>query len=202
VRALYDYHSSDATNLSFQAGSLIRVLNQLPSGWWDGCVDGERGWFPCNFVSEIEGIALNDEEDFLDVNESDSDESNVESVGDAESAVGTDISQMVAEEFTWVPQVDSQGRTFYVNTQNGATSWEMPATRVFVDDWNDGQLSDDDGEPRSSMDSVDSEDILMLGPIEPEYRVPDEFIVLTCPIYLIAATIHSISFFQSLVHTY
>src|SRR5262245_40153027 len=58
VRALYDYHSSDSTNLSFQAGTLIRVLTQLQSGWWDGCIDGERGWFPCNFVTEVDGETL------------------------------------------------------------------------------------------------------------------------------------------------
>ena len=75
VRALYDYHSPDSTNLSFQAGTLIRVLTQLQSGWWDGCIDGESGWFPCNFVTEVDGDAFREDlEDvgFLDTNDSES----------------------------------------------------------------------------------------------------------------------------------
>ena len=165
--------------MSFQAGTLIRVLTQLQSGWWDGCIDGERGWFPCNFVTEVNSDALGDgEEDFLDPTESSEDEDSAdESIGErALEATGEDISQIMAEEYAWVPQADKEGRTFYINTQNGTTSWELPGTRVFLDDWDDNnKISDDDddddddeeeeGQPRSSIDSENSEEILMLGPI-------------------------------------
>lgn len=36
VRALYAYESNDPSSLSFQPDSVIDVLAQLESGWWDG----------------------------------------------------------------------------------------------------------------------------------------------------------------------
>ncbi|KAJ8516720.1 hypothetical protein ONZ45_g6009 [Pleurotus djamor] len=53
VLAMHDYapqHQS-ATCLSFRAGQVIHVLNRDTSGWWDGELEGRRGWFPSNYVS-------------------------------------------------------------------------------------------------------------------------------------------------------
>src|SRR5277367_1460261 len=183
VRALYDYHSPDSSNLSFQAGTLIRVLTQLPTGWWDGCIDGERGWFPRNFVTEVDMDELgfgDEEEDFLDTNDSSDDTSGDESDGEralAEDMGTRGVSQdlLTTEEFTWVPQADKEGRTFFLNTQNGATSWELPSARVYLDDWDESRISDEEDEglhPRSSLDSENS-DVLMLGPINPQLAVPE-----------------------------
>jgi len=183
VRALYDYHSSDSTNLSFQAGTLIRVLTQLQSGWWDGCIDGERGWFPCNFVTEVDGEELDEEEEgFLDVADSSS-TSGDEDIGEAAlaaSGVVEDITQIMSEEFTWVPQADKEGRTFFLNTTDGSTSWELPSTRVYMDDWEEEtRTSDEEGAQRSSMESENSEDILMLGPIQhQDLIIPDLNVLL------------------------
>lgn len=52
-RALYDYQSRDASSLSFHRGDIIEVLTQLDSGWWDGLLHDERGWFPSNYVAPI-----------------------------------------------------------------------------------------------------------------------------------------------------
>jgi son of sevenless-like protein len=52
-KALYDYSAQDASALSFRRGDVIEVLNQQPSGWWDGLLGEERGWFPSNYVSLI-----------------------------------------------------------------------------------------------------------------------------------------------------
>ena len=185
VRALYDYHSTDPTNLSFQEGTLIRVLTQLQSGWWDGCIDGERGWFPCNFVTEVTPETLAMEEDgFLDVDGSDDssegdeegDEEDGERAllqnGDDEDEEGDDGLVMIGEEFTWIPQADKEGRTFFLNTVTGETSWELPNAQVFVD-WDDNGPSDEEvGGHRSSMDSENSEDILMSGPPQ-GYSIPE-----------------------------
>ncbi|KAI9219122.1 ras guanine nucleotide exchange factor domain-containing protein [Blastocladiella britannica] len=51
VRALYDYDGGESSNLSFKADDLIQVFTQLESGWWDGLLREERGWFPSNYVS-------------------------------------------------------------------------------------------------------------------------------------------------------
>ena len=210
VRALYDYHSPDSTNLSFQAGTLIRVLTQLQSGWWDGCIDGERGWFPCNFVTEVDGNPFHDDSDggFLDTNDSESSvASGDEDIGER-ALVGGDTDDdiiLAAEEFTWVPQADKEGRTFFLNTQNGETSWELPGSRVFLDDWEQPGLHDDDG-PRSSIDSENSEDILMLGPIQhlqkpqPEsYTVPDFNVLPRLELLLTSASLYSVCIIEDFV---
>jgi son of sevenless-like protein len=61
VRALYDYQSTDTSSLSFRAGDLIEVLSQLESGWWDGLLDNERGWFPSNYVEVLSNQELEQE---------------------------------------------------------------------------------------------------------------------------------------------
>lgn len=52
-RALYDYQTDDASSLSFRRGDIIEVLTRLESGWWDGLLGDERGWFPSNYVNVI-----------------------------------------------------------------------------------------------------------------------------------------------------
>ena len=56
-RALYDYEAQDASALSFRRDDIIEVLTQQPSGWWDGLLGKERGWFPSNYV-----VVISDEE--------------------------------------------------------------------------------------------------------------------------------------------
>ncbi|KAG7088582.1 hypothetical protein E1B28_012559 [Marasmius oreades] len=52
-RALYDYTAQDASALTFRTGDVIEILSQQPSGWWDGLLGDERGWFPSNYVAII-----------------------------------------------------------------------------------------------------------------------------------------------------
>ncbi|KKA29010.1 hypothetical protein TD95_005366, partial [Thielaviopsis punctulata] len=54
VRALYNYEADDRTSLSFHEGDVIQVITQLESGWWDGVINGVRGWFPSNYCQVIE----------------------------------------------------------------------------------------------------------------------------------------------------
>jgi len=53
VEALFPFVGNDTSSLSFQRGDIIQVLNRLPSGWWDGLLDDDRGWFPSNYVRRI-----------------------------------------------------------------------------------------------------------------------------------------------------
>lgn len=52
-RALYDYQTVDTSSLSFHKNDIIEVLTRLESGWWDGLLGDERGWFPSNYVTVI-----------------------------------------------------------------------------------------------------------------------------------------------------
>ncbi|KAF7365075.1 hypothetical protein MVEN_00378700 [Mycena venus] len=64
VLAMHDYtpQNQNATCLSFRAGQVIHVLNRDSSGWWDGELEGRRGWFPSNYVN-VDVNALMEEED-------------------------------------------------------------------------------------------------------------------------------------------
>lgn len=53
VQASYDYQSTDPSSLSFRKGDIIEVLSCLESGWWDGLLGEERGWFPSNYVQVL-----------------------------------------------------------------------------------------------------------------------------------------------------
>ncbi|KAG1148339.1 hypothetical protein G6F37_004035 [Rhizopus arrhizus] len=53
VRAIYSYYSEEKSSLSFKKGDYIDVLTKLESGWWDGWCNGERGWFPSNYVEIV-----------------------------------------------------------------------------------------------------------------------------------------------------
>lgn len=52
VIALHDFSSTNETCLSFESGQVIKVFNRDESGWWDGELNGQRGWFPSNYVDE------------------------------------------------------------------------------------------------------------------------------------------------------
>jgi son of sevenless-like protein len=52
-RALYDHRTNDPSYLSFRRDDIIEVLTQQESGWWDGLLGDERGWFPSNYVALI-----------------------------------------------------------------------------------------------------------------------------------------------------
>lgn len=53
VRALYDFQAENETDLSFKEGDMINVLDRTdPSGWYEGELNGVRGYFPSNFVEE------------------------------------------------------------------------------------------------------------------------------------------------------
>ena len=63
VLAMHDFFPQppNATCLTFHAGQVIHVLNRDASGWWDGEVDGRRGWFPSNYVTSEVGLLTEEE---------------------------------------------------------------------------------------------------------------------------------------------
>ncbi|KAF9093416.1 hypothetical protein BGX23_003341 [Mortierella sp. AD031] len=104
VKAMYDFHSEDPTNLTFQRDDVIQVLAQLDSGWWAGLMDGRQGWFPSNYV------------EVLDENDFESDE------GD-EYVEGDDLD---SADDLWLPQTTPDGQVFYYNQRTQESSWTIP----------------------------------------------------------------------------
>ncbi|ORY97659.1 hypothetical protein BCR43DRAFT_563071 [Syncephalastrum racemosum] len=52
-RALYDFAGESADELTFTAGSMITVLEEVDEGWWLGELDGQRGIFPVNYTENV-----------------------------------------------------------------------------------------------------------------------------------------------------
>lgn len=117
VRALYDYEADDHTSLSFRQGDTIQVITQLASGWWDGIINGVRGWFPSNYCAIISEPDRSSEIGTPEGPTFDhgpgSDGSNSE-IRDREEAA------------FWIPQATPDGRLFYFNTLTGVSTMELP----------------------------------------------------------------------------
>ncbi|VEN58936.1 unnamed protein product [Callosobruchus maculatus] len=54
VKALYSYKRINNDELTFKKGDIITVSQKGNlDGWWEGILNGEKGWFPSNYVKEI-----------------------------------------------------------------------------------------------------------------------------------------------------
>ncbi|KAL3423346.1 RasGEF domain-containing protein [Phlyctema vagabunda] len=147
VRALYDYEADDRTSLSFHEGDIIQVITQLESGWWDGVINGVRGWFPSNYCQAVgnpEDIIENshngtrgfiDDEDDDDEELEDGDEYEDQYDEDDDDSERDDTTQLPMEGTSkaektradfWIPQATPDGRLFYFNTETGESSMELP----------------------------------------------------------------------------
>ena len=141
VRALYDYEADDRTSLSFHEGDVIQVINQLESGWWDGVINGVRGWFPSNYCSIITSPddlpepghnghidqVVDDDRDEADIYEENY-EQDEDSEGDGPIGLpleGVDVGDKSRADF-WIPQATPDGRLFYYNMMTGDRSTELP----------------------------------------------------------------------------
>jgi son of sevenless-like protein len=140
VRALYDYEADDRTSLSFHEGDVIQVITQLESGWWDGVINGVRGWFPSNYCliitnpDEIPDSARADEADHADeeTDEHDVYEDNMDDENESDHddinglpLEGTNSADKSKADF-WMPQATPDGRLFYYNMMTGDRSMELP----------------------------------------------------------------------------
>ena len=146
VRALYDYESDDRTSLSFRQGDTIQVLTQLASGWWDGIINGVRGWFPSNYCVVVTGPEDSSARDI---------QARTPQLGNASGEPGTDddyedyeerqnnVTQVATEDRSrisansaevreqeevgyWIPQATPDGRLFYFNVTTGVSAMELP----------------------------------------------------------------------------
>ncbi|KIJ17931.1 hypothetical protein PAXINDRAFT_175648 [Paxillus involutus ATCC 200175] len=173
-QALYDYQTNDASSLSFHKNDIIEVLTQLESGWWDGLLGDERGWFPSNYVTIISDeeaeLALSQYEQqtlqhpqLLQVQETSHDthandghsrgeiaQDHHVSVADVPTGEIASSSEgflelahvvpgggLMSNDF-WMPEVTQDGQIYYVNTQTGQHSRDLPRE---VDDTSDGDLA-------------------------------------------------------------
>ncbi|KAL2200924.1 ras guanine nucleotide exchange factor domain-containing protein [Corynascus similis CBS 632.67] len=140
VRALYDYEADDRTSLSFHEGDIIQVITRLESGWWDGVINGVRGWFPSNYCQIItspdelpegedggETERLDEEHDDQEVYDEGIDDD--DDISDHDESEGLPLEGTEGDRSRadfWIPQATPDGRLFYYNTMTGESSMELP----------------------------------------------------------------------------
>ena len=143
VRALYDYEADDRTSLSFRQGDTIQVITQLASGWWDGIINGVRGWFPSNYCVVVTGpeeaaargvpqvpsandsvIESGTDDDYEDDQASDSPD-RLRTNG-AQTSFDNEDEREPDQAAFWIPQATPDGRLFYFNTLTGVSTMELP----------------------------------------------------------------------------
>ena len=56
MRALHDFPGEEVTDLSFQAGDVIEVVERIDEAWLMGRLNGQEGQFPAAFV-DISGLS-------------------------------------------------------------------------------------------------------------------------------------------------
>jgi son of sevenless-like protein len=134
VRALYDYEADDRTSLSFRAGEIIQVITQLESGWWDGVLNGVRGWFPSNYCAVV-NTSYEDGGRMGAGGDSEAEESEEEygehsleltPDGALNGHNGGAVTSSQEEAAFWIPQATPDGRLFYFNTLTGESTMELP----------------------------------------------------------------------------
>lgn len=118
VRALYDYDADDHTSLSFRQGDTIQVITQLASGWWDGIINGVRGWFPSNYCAIISEPDPSSE---IGTPEGQT----FDHGGPGSDGSNSEIREREEAAF-WIPQATPDGRLFYFNTLTGVSTMELP----------------------------------------------------------------------------
>lgn len=139
VRALYDYEADDRTSLSFHEGDEIQVITQLESGWWDGVINGVRGWFPSNYCQVITTPEASKPADtgepwprpgsrgiVDDVDSESGDSTGSIDIADPYPVPSTQRTGQQKSVDFWVPQATPDGRLYYYNTKTHESSIELP----------------------------------------------------------------------------
>ncbi|XP_041754080.1 growth arrest-specific protein 7 [Coregonus clupeaformis] len=101
-KSLYSFSGDQhQQGLTFEVGEIIRIVHPLTGGWWEGELDGVRGWFPSSYVQVLEKTASMTS---LPV-----------------EGLGEPLPQH------WTCYMSSEGRQYYVNSSNNETTWERPS---------------------------------------------------------------------------
>ncbi|KAF8237166.1 ras GEF [Tricholoma matsutake] len=167
-RALYDYDAQDASALSFRRNDIIEVLSQEPSGWWDGLLGDERGWFPSNYVDVIseeelsflgsefssgelrQSVAVDSQSAMVDIshaimrgtNQAENEEwlnAEMSFRTDALNSIGMHVDGSGQSSDFWMPQITADSQIYYVNTRTGQESRDLP--QEANDDISDSELA-------------------------------------------------------------
>ncbi|KAF8578064.1 ras GEF [Ramaria rubella] len=110
VLALHDFTpiAPNATCLSFRAGQIIQVLNRDASGWWDGELDGRRGWFPSNYVSGLDQVGRLKDEVLVELHRTNHHESTPSLASWTSSSSSSALQSAQNQQMPMIPSFDAQ----------------------------------------------------------------------------------------------
>jgi len=133
VEAKFDFEAQDESQLSLKQGDIIQVISRLSSGWWDGICNGNRGWFPSNYVKDIDinqnnggmpmgpqgdmGYDLNSENDDFDLPQG-----RRHRMSESSRRSGDSINRLPPH---WGRRTTYDGQVYYFNTVTDETCWNI-----------------------------------------------------------------------------
>lgn len=53
AKALFPYEAATDDELTFNEGDIIFIVQKDQAGWWEGELNGKKGWVPANYVQEM-----------------------------------------------------------------------------------------------------------------------------------------------------
>uniref|UniRef100_A0A8C8CIV4 Growth arrest specific 7 n=1 Tax=Oncorhynchus tshawytscha TaxID=74940 RepID=A0A8C8CIV4_ONCTS len=99
-KSLYSFSGDQhQQGLTFEVGEIIRIVHPLPGGWWEGELDGVRGWFPSSYVQVLEKTAS------------------------MTSLPVEDVGEPLPQH--WKCYMSPQGRRYYVNTSSNGKETDI-----------------------------------------------------------------------------
>jgi hypothetical protein len=107
LRALYDFKGNGIDELSFKAGDVIFVVQEEREGWYQGELNGKRGFLPATYVERMK----------------------VQKKGPTTKGnVGLRIEEKKKKKKSaWREIVSDEGEKYYYNDDTGESRWDPPA---------------------------------------------------------------------------
>jgi len=152
VCAQWDYEAIEDNELTFRTGDYIEIVSTDNDDWWEGILNGFKGFFPANRVGEVskeeleilkassktKRDSLPEQEDLNIISPSNNNESefSVPSVPSKSPVITQEspdtqefnIESLIEAELpdNWKVEYDPSGKIYYRNVLTNETSWEIP----------------------------------------------------------------------------
>jgi hypothetical protein len=133
VEAKFDFEAQDESQLSLKQGDIIQVISRLKSGWWDGVCNGNRGWFPSNYVQDIDisqvqggnmmppqDMGYDNQEEFVD--EYDVQQGRRHRLSESSRRSGESSARLPPQ---WGKKTTYDGQVYYFNKVTDETCWDI-----------------------------------------------------------------------------
>ncbi|KAI8893365.1 ras guanine nucleotide exchange factor domain-containing protein [Globomyces pollinis-pini] len=118
VRALHDYVANDPSMISLKKGDYIYVLSKDNTGWWNGTVGDNTGWFPSNWIEPVESTDSPQTADFDDI-------TNLQSSTPQSPTKVEDAPTQEKLPHPWRRKQAPNGQVYYYNPQTNQTTYDL-----------------------------------------------------------------------------